>query len=266
MLRKKKKGFTLVELIVVLVILGILAALLIPALTGYLDSAKETEAIAKCRQVVTATQSIAAQSYSEGAFSNSLMISKKNEIMKLSEENGTIKLLSFEIDTAKLRKLYYDTGEVVVKYDANAKKKYTINKFSDFLDEVANIGSEAADIVWQNNNNKNRESQIAQYLKDNGSFQEVGADILEKIDYTKKDPLYWKPYSLLDDNKEIKGTILFANSSAVNHGQWKAQVVYVNGKYYQDSTGDKNIAEIYNAKSYDGAEKWLEDNGFSLVE
>ena len=36
--RSKKGGFTLVELIVVLVILAILAALLIPALTGYIDT------------------------------------------------------------------------------------------------------------------------------------------------------------------------------------------------------------------------------------
>lgn len=34
---KDKKGFTLVELIVVLVILAILAALLIPTLTGYIE-------------------------------------------------------------------------------------------------------------------------------------------------------------------------------------------------------------------------------------
>ena len=34
---KAKKGFTLVELIVVLVIIALLAALLIPALTGYID-------------------------------------------------------------------------------------------------------------------------------------------------------------------------------------------------------------------------------------
>lgn len=39
--KNTKRGFTLVELIVVLVILAILAALLIPALTGYIESQKE---------------------------------------------------------------------------------------------------------------------------------------------------------------------------------------------------------------------------------
>ena len=39
---KGKRGFTLVELIVVLVILAVLTALLVPALTGYIDMAKRT--------------------------------------------------------------------------------------------------------------------------------------------------------------------------------------------------------------------------------
>ena len=37
----KTKGFTLVEIIVTLVILAILAAFLVPALTGYIDKTKE---------------------------------------------------------------------------------------------------------------------------------------------------------------------------------------------------------------------------------
>ena len=50
------RGFTLVELIVVLVILAILAAILVPALLGYIDSARDKQYMLNARNCITAAQ------------------------------------------------------------------------------------------------------------------------------------------------------------------------------------------------------------------
>jgi len=47
LLQKAKKGFTLIELMIVVAILGILAAVAIPAFVRYLRRAKTTEAVDK---------------------------------------------------------------------------------------------------------------------------------------------------------------------------------------------------------------------------
>ena len=61
--RNNTRGFTLVELITVLVVLTVLAALLIPALTGYIDQAKQKKVIAEARDVWTASQAAMSECY-----------------------------------------------------------------------------------------------------------------------------------------------------------------------------------------------------------
>lgn len=61
--RKDNKGFTLVELIVVLVILAILAAILVPALLGYIDRAKNQKYIIQARELMNASRASIAEAY-----------------------------------------------------------------------------------------------------------------------------------------------------------------------------------------------------------
>lgn len=60
------KGFTLVELIVVIVILAILAAILIPGLLGWIDKAKEKKYEVEARNIYLAAEASFVEGYVRG--------------------------------------------------------------------------------------------------------------------------------------------------------------------------------------------------------
>ena len=77
---RSRRGFTLVELVVVLVIAGITASFAVPALTGYIDNAKEKQAVSEAQACVMTATRIAAQKYAEWQKNTTYQLAGGNEL------------------------------------------------------------------------------------------------------------------------------------------------------------------------------------------
>lgn len=93
LIRKNKKGFTLVELIVVIAILAILALILIPAITGYIAKAEESRLDSSASALYT--QAILA--HSEGTATTDVAL--KSLLQPEADKSGKGDTVTVKVDT-----------------------------------------------------------------------------------------------------------------------------------------------------------------------
>ncbi|MGX8835200.1 type II secretion system protein [Amedibacillus sp. YH-ame6] len=137
-LRKNKKGFTLVEIIVVLVIMGILLALAVPAVLGYISKAQDQQYIAEARNGFLGANTIVATENARGVAKDDRSKLQKAEINKEIGETDLISGMACTVakDGTKYKIVSCD---VIVKSKETRKYTFTANK------EV--VGSDTATVV-----------------------------------------------------------------------------------------------------------------------
>lgn len=124
----KNGGFTLVEMIVVMVILTVLAAILIPGLLGWIDEAKGKQYVLSARSIYMASQTIESEKYAawDGTMANAnhdLSEADKERILKMADAKGAvITEVVFESDTlggegASSNHGYFTITGITVQYE-----------------------------------------------------------------------------------------------------------------------------------------------------
>ena len=130
-MKTNKKGFTLVELIVVLVILAILAAILVPALLGYIDKAREKQVTTNAEAAYVAAQALWTEAYGK----DDSVPTKSETIQGIKNLTDITESFTISVD---------GNGSTKTNVNASTRKAYIIGSFT-YIQQGGNNPKQA---VW----------------------------------------------------------------------------------------------------------------------
>ena len=113
MKRNNKKGFTIVELVIVIAVIAILAAVLIPTFSGIVEKANESAALQEAKGIMT--EYVASIDYTETTPASTYYISveKGGKTYNFKVDNG-------ELDKDLVATIPTEVGTVTVTKDTDA--------------------------------------------------------------------------------------------------------------------------------------------------
>lgn len=124
-MRKRKQGFTLIEIIVVLLILAILSAIAIPSMMGYVKEARDSAKFADARTGYLAAM-IGLDHYlykADSAFDkDAAYFEVREEVVNQTDEDiFSLYSCKFDEDKGKIREIifYFYTDDTYVKITSN---------------------------------------------------------------------------------------------------------------------------------------------------
>ena len=258
------KGFTLVELLVVLLILAILIAIAVPSMIGYINSAKEKAYIVECHSVVIAARAKILDIYDINKDENmqQQLFSKRDEITEYAGVGGNIDMLIYSSSLKNITKLQYKTESgIVVTYDMFASPAYQIGKDSSslsgndapsYLDSLLMLAPNGVtkeqvmemykkedfpDYYYSNGifklNNNSQYVQMFMRAKNNGDYPAVNKSTLPnelfKFESSILDTAVWMPL-LVKDNYGKEYTVMAAATgtagAGLEYGALNAVLIY----------------------------------------
>ena len=274
---KNKKGFTLIELIVVIAILGILLLFLVPQVVGYIQSAKETKAKQECSQLVKIANIELVDLYASNSLDfsdDTINLLNKSDYMTEVYANSNVADDSIVTLTANgntgvvIYAEYISSDDIHVYYNGMiySLEPLVMSEYARILD----ILTSNDDINSLTGYNRTKALQKA-VLGEDGEYvdlTEAEVEYLKNLvdnndlsihsgEETTYDDLQWVPVSTPDGSDVIMVAthgMTNGKTGAVKEGRF----IYYQGKYF------------YKAHFKDGVElggsTWVSDDGSIVVE